>query len=69
MAKSILLSGYVLWSSIIDSMTLVVENIQFHEENLKNAMTPEFSATDKVYKQVMTGERFREAYKQVKMSL
>lgn len=51
MTKSILLSKYTLWSSIIDSMTLVIENVQFYEKNLKNTITPKLSATDKVYKQ------------------
>lgn len=69
MTKSILLNGYTLWTSIIDIMTLVVENIQFHEENLKDAMTPELYATDEVYKHVMAGESFRDAYKKVKKNL
>lgn len=66
MTKSILVNGYTLWVSIINIMTLVVENIQFHEEKLQNAMTPELYATDEVYKLVMNGESFREAYRKVK---
>lgn len=69
MTKSILLSGYALWTSIIDIMTLVVENIQFNKEKLENAMTPELYATDEVYKLVMNGESFRDAYKTVKNDL
>lgn len=69
MTKSILINGYNLWTSIIDIMTLVVENIQFHEEKLKDVMTPELYATDKVYKLVMHGESFRDAYKKVKNDL
>lgn len=66
MTKSILLSGYTLWTSIIDIMTLLVENITFHTEHLEKAMTPELSATDEVYTLVMQGESFRDAYRKVK---
>lgn len=69
MTKSILLNGYNLWASIIDIMTLVVENIQFHENELKEAMTPELYATDEVYQLVMQGESFRDAYKKTKLTL
>ncbi len=66
MTKGILLNGYTLWANIIDIMTLVTENIQFHEEKLKNSMTPELYATDEVYKFVMHWESFRESYMKVK---
>lgn len=68
MTKSILINGYNLWTSIVDIMTLVVENIQFHEEKLRNAMTPELYTTDEVYKLVIEWESFREAYRKIKTS-
>ena len=69
MTKNILLSGYSLWTSIIDTVTLVVENITFNNQQLEEAMTPELSATDEVYKLVMQGESFRDSYRKVKLTL
>jgi argininosuccinate lyase len=66
MTKGILINGYTLWASIIDIMTLIVDSIEFHWEKLQESMTPELYATDEVYKLVMNGESFRDAYMKVK---
>lgn len=69
MTKSILINGYTTWKEIINIMTLVVDSIQFHEVKLEKSMTPELYATDEVYKLVMNGESFRDAYKKIKYSI
>ncbi|MBP9779203.1 argininosuccinate lyase [Candidatus Gracilibacteria bacterium] len=69
MTKSILINGYTTWKEIIDIMVLVGDSLTFHEANLEASMTPELYATDEVYKLVMQGESFRDAYQKIKNSI
>jgi argininosuccinate lyase len=69
MTKSILINGYTTWKEIIDIMILVGDSITFHEAKLEASMTPELYATDEVYKLVMQGESFRDAYQKIKNSI
>lgn len=67
MTKSILLNAYTTWENIIDIVTLIGENLLFHEKKLTEAMTPDIYATNEVYKRIEERKiPFRDAYREVK---
>jgi argininosuccinate lyase len=50
-------------------MTLTIENLEVYEENLRKAFTPEIFATDAALERVARGMSFRDAYREVGLSL
>ncbi len=69
MTKSIFVSGFEIWKDVMEIMTLIVSELQFHEQKLYFSMTPDIYTTEKVYRLVKDGMPFREAYYQVKKTL
>jgi len=64
--KKPFLCGIQLVKDTIQLLLEVLPAIKVNEENLSAAMSKELYATDEVYKKVVAGVPFREAYLKVK---
>jgi len=69
LTKEPLIKGIETTKECLEIMDLVISKLKINKENCKKAMTKELYATEEVYKLVMKGKSFREAYKEVKKKI
>lgn len=69
LTKKPFLEAVALLEEILSVLSLSLENMEFHKENIQKAITPDLLATEKVYERVSRGIPFRDAYNQVKKEI
>ncbi|MFH0927275.1 MAG: argininosuccinate lyase [Candidatus Micrarchaeota archaeon] len=65
LTKEPLMNSFDIAISSLKIASMLFENLQFNEQNIKKAMTGELYATEEAYKLAKEGMPFRDAYKKV----